>query len=95
LIRDGGRGPKSRLFPKKRESSFASGEEKSRGTYMPIKARRWITQFGTRSVVPAAVLSGVSNPANLSDAQDAGLSLFWAHRLDGLAEFIKASGQQR
>ncbi len=52
------------------------------------KARRWTSQFGTRAVVPAAVLSGVFNPENLADAQDGGLYLFWAHRLDDLRSYI-------
>jgi hypothetical protein len=52
------------------------------------KARRWIAQFGTVAVVPAAVLSGVFNPANLEAAQDGGLFLFWAHQLGELADFI-------
>jgi len=53
------------------------------------KARRWLSQFGTAGVVPAAVLSGVFNPENLAAAQAGGLYLLWAHRLDDLARFIK------
>jgi hypothetical protein len=54
------------------------------------KARRWMSQFGTAAVVPAAVLSGVFNPENLVAAQAGGLHLFWAHRLNDLARFIAA-----
>jgi hypothetical protein len=54
------------------------------------KARRWISQFGTTGVVPAAVLSGVFNTENLAAAQDGGLCLFWAHRLDELRAFIQS-----
>jgi hypothetical protein len=54
------------------------------------KARRWVAQFGTVAVVPAAVLSGVFNPANLEAAQNGGLFLFWAHRLGDLEEFIRS-----
>jgi hypothetical protein len=54
------------------------------------KARRWVNQFGTAGVVPAAVLSGVFNPENLTSAQEGGLYLFWAQRLDDLSTFINS-----
>lgn len=54
------------------------------------KARRWIGQFGTAGVVPAAVLSGVFHAENLAAAQEGGLYLFWAHRLDDLRAFIQS-----
>jgi len=54
------------------------------------KARRWVAQFGTVAVVPAAVLSGVFKPENLTAAQAGGLYLFWAHRLDDVATFIES-----
>ena len=54
------------------------------------KARAWITAFGARQVVPAAVLSGVFNPSNLATAQDERLALFWLHRLGDLQIFIEA-----
>ncbi len=56
------------------------------------KARRWVSQFGTAAVVPAAVLGGVFNPENLAAAQAGGLFLFWGHRLNDLAAFINACG---
>ncbi len=52
------------------------------------KARSWLEGFGLRNVVPAAVISGVFNPNNLAQAQDAGLVLFWNHGLAELARFI-------
>ncbi len=52
------------------------------------KARSWLSDFGRRQIVPAAVLSGVFNPANLATAQDEGLALFWAFRLKDLAELL-------
>jgi len=55
------------------------------------KARRWVGQFGSSAVVPAAVLSGVFEPKNLSAAQTNGLYLFWGHRLDDLRRFIRSS----
>ena len=54
------------------------------------KARRWVDQFGRRAVVLVAVLSGVFSPKNLELAQEGGLYLIWAHRLDDLREFIDA-----
>ena len=55
------------------------------------KARGWITAFGQRQIVPAAVIAGVFNPGNLIGAQTVGLALFWNHRLDDLAEFIRST----
>jgi hypothetical protein len=54
------------------------------------KARRWVHQFGTVAVVPAAVLGGVFNPANLEAAQSGGLFLIWLHRLNDLRDFIRS-----
>ena len=59
------------------------------------KARSWITGFGKRQTVPAAVIGGVFNPANLEVAQDDGLAIFWTHRLDDLAVFIESSRKTR
>lgn len=56
-----------------------------------VKAAYWIHQFGSQQVVPAAMLSGVFNKLNLVQAQDRGLSIFWAHDLDRLGEFINAT----
>lgn len=53
-----------------------------------VKARTWMQEFGTSTVVPAAVLSGVFKVHNLKSAQADGLTLFWAHRLDAMIEFI-------
>lgn len=52
------------------------------------KATAWIAKFGALGVVPSAVLSGVFKVHNLLSAQDAGLTIFWAHDLDELIEFI-------
>ena len=55
------------------------------------KAASWLRDFGKRHVVPAAVISGVFRPKNLETAQDAGLALFWQHRLEDLTDFIQAA----
>lgn len=52
------------------------------------KARQWLTDFGRSTTVPAAVLSGVFKPENLVTAQNAGLSIFWSHRLTDLQTFL-------
>ncbi|WP_433675628.1 XamI family restriction endonuclease [Microbacterium gorillae] len=55
------------------------------------KAKTWLDVFGTATVVPAAVLSGVFKVHNLRDAQASGLTIFWAHRLDEMISFIERS----
>jgi XamI-like restriction endonuclease len=59
------------------------------------KAREWLGKFGTTGVVPAAVLSGVFSIENLLDAQENGLFLFWAHRLDDLRSFVQSCTPRR
>ena len=56
-----------------------------------VKAVAWIRQFGTSGVVPAAVLSGVFKRHNLEQAQSSDLTLYWAHNLEPLTEFIEAA----
>lgn len=53
-----------------------------------VKATSWKTDFGLRQVVPSAVLSGVYKLHNLRDAQARGLTLFWAHDLTPLTDWI-------
>lgn len=55
------------------------------------KAAQWLDALGRNQVVPAAVLSGVFNKHNLQDAQNAGLTIFWAHNLKPLGRFIRAT----
>lgn len=55
------------------------------------KAAKWNAQFGNRQIVAAAVLRGVFKPENLASAQDAGLCLFWSHRLDDLRGFVEGT----
>ena len=52
------------------------------------KAEAWTKHFGTLNVVPVAILSGVYNVRNLEQAQERGLTLFWAHDLDQLMKWI-------
>jgi hypothetical protein len=54
------------------------------------KAVHWYDQLGRAQVIPGVVLSGVYSTANLWDVQEnKGVYLFWQHRMDDLAAFIK------
>ena len=54
-----------------------------------VKAQVWIEDLGRNNVVPAAVLSGVFGLRHLGEAQERGLTLFWAHSLDELLAFVE------
>jgi XamI restriction endonuclease len=53
------------------------------------KAQAWIRDLGAAQIIPAAVLSGVYKIRNLLDAQERGLTLFWAHDLGQLVAWIE------
>jgi XamI restriction endonuclease len=56
------------------------------------KAYQWTQEFGPRNVVPAAVLAGVFKTHNLRSAQDQdNLTIFWAHNLDAMVQFIDST----
>ena len=57
-----------------------------------VKAKHWLEQFGTRSVVPSAVLAGVFKLSHLERAQNDDLTLFWAHTLSALTDWIAQLG---
>lgn len=57
-----------------------------------VKATVWLEELGHRNVVPVAVLSGVFKTLNLVQAQDRGLTIFWAHDLEPLTAFIASTG---
>jgi len=52
------------------------------------KAQSWKRDFGLLQVVPTAVISGVYKLSNLLEAQNRGLTIFWAHNLRPLTEWI-------
>jgi hypothetical protein len=56
-----------------------------------VKAKKWIEEFGTSGVVPAAVLSGVFKLHNLRSAQADGLTIYWAHDLTPMRTFIEST----
>lgn len=53
------------------------------------KAVFWLEQFGTASVVPLAVISGVYYHESLEKAQQAGLRLIWEHGMEALAGWLR------
>lgn len=55
------------------------------------KAEGWLSDLGKVQIVPVAVLSGVYGLNSLESAQQRGLTLYWAHRLDDLTDWIKKS----
>ena len=54
-----------------------------------VKARTWLTEFGTAQTVPAAMLAGVYKLHNLESAQNDGLTIWWSHDLDRLVEWVE------
>jgi len=55
------------------------------------KAEAWIRDFGSRNIVPAAVLSGVYKRRHLDYAQNQGLTLFWSHDLQAIVSWIEGT----
>jgi hypothetical protein len=62
-------------------SNSATNSVKRLNNDAAAKAAAWIQDFGRNNVVPVAVLAGVFKLHNLEDAQNRGLTLFWAHDL--------------
>lgn len=56
-----------------------------------VKATSWKVDFGVLQVVPSAMLSGVYKLHNLLDAQNRGLTIFWAHDLKPLTDWITST----
>lgn len=54
------------------------------------KAESW-KEFGTRNVISVGVLSGVYKLHNLMNAQERGLTIYWAHDLTQLIEWIETA----
>ncbi len=57
-----------------------------------VKAEVWRSDFGSLQVVAGAVLSGVYALGNLKEAQGRGLTIFWAHDLQALVDWIHSTG---
>lgn len=72
-------------------SGSATNSVKRLNNDAAVKAKTWIREFGTQSVVPAAMLGGVFKLKNLRNAQDDGLALFWVHALDAFASWVAST----
>ena len=72
-------------------SNSATNSVKRLNNDAAAKAAAWIAYFGRGQTVPIAVLSGVFKRNNLLQAQQAGLTIFWAHDLSTFGDFIKIS----
>lgn len=70
-------------------SNSATNSVKRLNNDAAVKAGVWLQEFGSRQVVPAALLSGVYKVHNLLDAQSRGLALFWAHDLPAFLNWIE------
>ncbi|MBX9661107.1 MAG: XamI family restriction endonuclease [Nitrospiraceae bacterium] len=69
-------------------SNSATNSVKRLNNDAAAKAQKWIEEFGTQQIVPVAVLSGVFKVKNLVQAQNSDLTLFWAHKLPAMRNFI-------
>lgn len=69
-------------------SNSATNSVKRLNNDAAVKAGKWLEHFGKGQTVPSAVLAGVFKTNNLNQAQEAGLTVFWAHDLDPLRDFI-------
>lgn len=76
-------------------SNSATNSIKRLNNDAAAKAEYWCVAFGRDQVVPAAVLSGVFNLNSLESAQKRGLTLFCAHRLADLTQFILETRSSR
>ncbi|MEY2878547.1 MAG: hypothetical protein RLZZ15_927 [Verrucomicrobiota bacterium] len=82
----------TRLMPIEcKVSNSATNSVKRLNNDAAAKAAEWLKTFGTHQVVPTAVISGVFKVNNLLQAQDAGLTLFWAHDLAKLGRFVAST----
>jgi hypothetical protein len=56
------------------------------------KASTWLKEFGSKNVVPSAVLSGVFKCRHLLRAQDEqGCTIFWAHDIGAMIKWIQST----
>jgi hypothetical protein len=72
-------------------SNSATNSVKRLNNDAAAKAESWKKDLGALQIVPTAVLSGVYKLHNLEDAQGRGLSIFWAHDLAPLTEWINST----
>lgn len=70
-------------------SNSATNSVKRLNNDAEAKAGIWAKKFGDQGVVPSAMLSGVFKTRNLEQAQANGLTLWWAHALHLLTDWIE------
>ena len=81
-----------RMFPIECKSSNSEVNSYKRLNHDTLaKYHAWINAFGRANVVPAALLAGVFSPANVRAAQEAGLMIFWSHRISDITIFVEGS----
>ncbi|MFY9487492.1 MAG: XamI family restriction endonuclease [Solirubrobacterales bacterium] len=72
-------------------SNSATNSVKRLNNDAEAKAGIWAKKFGDQGVVPSAMLSGVFKTRNLEQAQSNGLTLWWAHALHLLTDWIEST----
>jgi hypothetical protein len=72
-------------------SNSATNSVKRLNNDAAAKAEVWLSEFGRVNVIPTAVLSGVYKIHNLLNAQERGLTLFWAHDLSAMIQWIEST----
>lgn len=74
-------------------SNSATNSIKRLNNDAAVKAEVWREEFGKLQVIPSAVLSGVYKLKHLETAQERGLTLFWAHDLAQMLQWIQSTWQ--
>jgi hypothetical protein len=72
-------------------SNSATNSVKRLNNDAAAKAETWIDEFGRVNIVPTAVLSGVYKLGNLVNAQERGLTLYWAHDIAAMIQWIQST----
>ncbi len=76
-------------------SNSATNSIKRLNNDAAVEATVWRTDFGSVTVVTAAVLGGVYKLKNLVEAQNRGLTLFWVHDLAAMIDWIHCTDPAR
>ena len=70
-------------------SNSATNSIKRLNNDAAVKATTWREEFGKAQIVVVAVLDGVFALRNLVDAQESGLTIFWAHDLASMIQWMR------
>ena len=74
-------------------SNSATNSIKRLNNDAAVKATTWREEFGKAQIVVVAVLEGVFALRNLVDAQESGLTIFWAHDLASMIQWMRIESQ--